>query len=212
VFSRLNVNDLVTAYGCWAVLVAVAVNSSGIPFPANPILIAAALYAGTTHQLQIAWVIAAAAGGAVAGYGVSYLVGYLGGHRLLVRHGRRVGLDERRLRLGRYVFARFGGRFLVVARFVELAHTYAALMAGGFRMPWRSFLVFNVVGGVGWAAAVGLAAYLMGGAINRVAGPAGLVLAIAGAVALIGFLRFLRRNVRQLELEAERFSSSGPPA
>lgn len=200
----LNVNDLVVSCGYWAVLVIVALDSIAIPVPSVGVLIAAALFAGTTHRLEIGWVIAAGAGGAVVGYGVSYLAGHHAGHRLVVRHGHRIGLSERRLRFGRYVLARFGGRMLVIARFMPLLHTYGGLVVGSLRMPWRRFLVFNVLGGVVWAGGYGLAAYLLGGVIDRVSGPAGLVIGMAGAVALVGFLWFLSRSASRLESEAVR--------
>jgi membrane protein DedA with SNARE-associated domain len=205
----LNVNDLVVSGGYWAVLVVVALDSICVPVPSIGVLIAAALFAGTTHRLEIGWVIAAGAGGAVAGYGVSYLAGYHAGHRLVIRHGHHIGLSQRRLRFGRYVLARFGGRILVIARFMPLLHTYAGLVVGSLRMPWHRFLVFNLLGGVIWAGGYGLAAYLMGGVIDRVSGPAGLVIAVAGAGALIGFLWFLSRSASNLEMEAERVPNQG---
>jgi membrane protein DedA with SNARE-associated domain len=52
---------LLSTYGYWAVLVFVAIESTGIPFPGETMLLVAAIYAGRTHQLSIALVIAAAA-------------------------------------------------------------------------------------------------------------------------------------------------------
>ena len=58
---------LLSTYGYWAVLVFVAIESTGIPFPGETMLLVAAIYAGTTHQLFIVLVIAAAASGAILG-------------------------------------------------------------------------------------------------------------------------------------------------
>src|ERR671925_1694627 len=108
-FSMASLQHLLVAYGYWAVLLFVAIESTGIPFPGETMLLAAAVYAGTTHHLQIPLVIAAAAGGAILGDNLGFLIGREGGYRLLHRYGRYVPLDARRLKLGRYLFLRNGG-------------------------------------------------------------------------------------------------------
>ena len=62
-----NVMHLIGQYGYGAVALAVGIESVGIPFPGETTLLAAAIYAGTTHHLSIAGVIAAAAIGAIVG-------------------------------------------------------------------------------------------------------------------------------------------------
>src|SRR5215472_12892447 len=100
---------LLTTYGYLAVLVFVAIESTGIPFPGETMLIAASIYAGTTHHLSIVLVIAAAAAGAILGDNLGFWVGREGGYRLLRRFGHLIRLDERKLKLGQYLFHRHGG-------------------------------------------------------------------------------------------------------
>src|ERR1700739_540692 len=87
---------LLATYGYWAVLLFVAIESSGIPFPGETMLIFASIYAGTPHRLSIVLVIAAAAAGAIIGDNIGYWVGREGGYRLLRRFGRYIHLDERK--------------------------------------------------------------------------------------------------------------------
>src|SRR6266566_7063732 len=82
------------------------------------VLLVAAIAAGTTHQLSIAWVIVAAAGGAILGDNLGFWVGHEGGYRLLRRYGRYIRLDERRLKLGQYLFLKHGGKVVFFGRFV----------------------------------------------------------------------------------------------
>ena len=89
---------LLNTYGYLAVLVFVAIESTGIPFPGETMLLVAAIYAGTTHHLTIYWVIAAAAIGAIVGDNLGYWVGREGGYRLLRRYGPYIRLDERKLK------------------------------------------------------------------------------------------------------------------
>src|SRR5260221_2011012 len=103
-FATSQLSHLLMTYGYWAVFVFVAIESTGIPFPGETMLLLAAIYTGTTHQLSIALVIAAAAGGAILGDNLGHWVGLEGGYRLLRRDGHYIPLDERRLKLGQDLF------------------------------------------------------------------------------------------------------------
>src|SRR5436853_6787714 len=93
-----NLLHLLATYGYWAVFVFIAIESTGIPFPGETMLLIAAIYAGTTHQLSIPLVIVAAASGAIVGDNLGFLVGREGGYRLLRQYGRSLHLDERKLK------------------------------------------------------------------------------------------------------------------
>jgi membrane protein DedA with SNARE-associated domain len=85
-------------------------DSAGIPLPAETILISASLYTGTTGARDIRFVIAAAA--AILGDNIGFWVGRTFGQRLLSRWGHLIGLDERKLKLGQYLFMQHGGKIV----------------------------------------------------------------------------------------------------
>src|SRR5690242_10381291 len=134
---------LLQTYGYWVVLLFVAVESTGIPFPGETMLLAAAIYAGATHHLSLPFVIAAAAAGAILGDNLGFFAGRAGGYRLLRRFGHYIRLDARRLKLGQYLFLRHGGKIVFCGRFVAVLRAWAAFLAGANRMGWARFLVFN---------------------------------------------------------------------
>ncbi|GAC1675209.1 MAG: DedA family protein [Ktedonobacteraceae bacterium] len=70
-----NLQQFLTTYGYWAVFLFVAIESTGIPFPGESMLLVAAIYAGNTHRLSIVLVIVAAACGAILGDTLGFLVG-----------------------------------------------------------------------------------------------------------------------------------------
>jgi len=195
---------LLSHYGYWAVLVFVAIESTGIPFPGETMLLAAAIYAGTTHQLVIPLVIAAAATGAILGDNIGFWVGREGGYRLLRRYGRYIKVDERRMKLGQYMFKKHGGKVVFFGRFVAVLRALAAFLAGTNRMAWPRFLVFNASGGILWAIIYGLGGYVLGDNVHRLEGPLGYVLVAIALILTIGFIVFLRRNEKRLEDAAER--------
>lgn len=202
--GALHLQQLVASYGAWAVLVIVGIESTGIPVPGETALLSAALYAGTSHRLGILVVVAAAAAGAILGDNLGFLIGTRGGFRLLRYLGTRFHIDQRKLKLGQYLFRRHGGKVVFFGRFVAVLRSWAAFLAGTNRMPWPRFLVCNAAGGITWAALYGFGAYFLGNAFHRVAAPVGIALGAAAAVAIVVAFLFLRRNEKELEDRAER--------
>lgn len=203
-FATHDLTNLLATWGYWAVLVFVMIESTGIPFPGETMLLVAAGYAGASHRLGIALVIVAAAAGAIIGDNLGFWVGREGGFRLLLRYGKYIRLDERKLKLGQYMFMKHGGKVVFFGRFVAVLRAWAAFLAGTNRMPWPRFLVANAAGGILWALIFGLLGYIVGQNVDRFTGPVGIAfIVIAGAI-LVGFFLYLRKNEARLEEEAVR--------
>jgi membrane protein DedA with SNARE-associated domain len=199
-----DLTHLLIIYGYWAVLLGVAIESTGIPFPGETMLLVAAIYAGTTHRLAIALVIGAGAGGAIIGDNLGFWVGRAGGYRLLWRYGKYLRLDERKLKLGQNLFRLHGGKVVFLGRFVAVLRAWAAFLAGINRMAWGRFLVYNASGGLLWATLYGLGGYALGKNVHRLEGPLGAATLISAVLLILVLLVFLRRNEERLEDEAER--------
>src|SRR5690349_19392513 len=75
VLSPAWVHGLIHAYGLWVLFGLVMLESMGIPLPGETALVTAALYAGSTHQIGIAWVVLVATAAAVVGDNIGYLLG-----------------------------------------------------------------------------------------------------------------------------------------
>jgi len=204
-----HLSFLLAHYGPWAVFALVALESAGIPMPGETALVTAAVLAGHSGEGSLALIVAAAAGGAIFGDNIGFWIGREYGLRLLVRHGPRFGLDEDRLRLGQYLFARFGGAIVFFGRFIAVLRAFAAVLAGANKVePWRFFL-YNAAGGILWATVFGLGGYLLGSEFHRIAGPFGAACFVAALGAgLFGWLYF-RRNERRL-IEAAKQALPGP--
>jgi membrane protein DedA with SNARE-associated domain len=204
VLSPGDVAPLIIRDGYWAVGVTVALESMGIPLPGETMLIAAAIYAGTTHDLKIGLVIAAAAAGAIIGDNIGFWLGRALGYRLLLRYGRHIGLSARRVKLGQYLFLRHGGKVVFFGRFVPVLRALGAFLAGANRMDWPRFLVFNAAGGVVWASAYGMAAFWLGQTVERLAKPVAVVLGVTAVIVTIVSVVIWHGHEAKLEREAER--------
>ena len=194
----------IDSYGYEAIFVLVGLESIGVPLPGETALITGALYAATTQRLNITVVITLAALGAIIGDNIGFALGRWGGSRLLRRYGKYVRFDERRLKIGRYVFLRHGGKVVFFGRFVAVLRTYAAFLAGTNRMSWPRFLIFNAAGGITWATSIGVAYYYIGDTVKHVRGPLDIVLAVIAVAVIVGFLLYLRRTEERYAVEAEK--------
>src|SRR6267143_534727 len=136
--------DLLVGYGYFAVLIVVAAENLGLPLPGETILVTAAIYAGTTHVLRLPLIILAASAGALAGSSAAFAIGRRYGDALVGRYGRYIRLDEAKMRLGRYLFMRYGGAIVFLGRFVAFLRALAGLLAGVNRMTTGGSLGFSI--------------------------------------------------------------------
>jgi membrane protein DedA with SNARE-associated domain len=199
----VNITHIVDTYGYWAVFFLVGAESLGIPLPGETALIVAGTYAGHTHRLSPWLIFAVAAAAAIIGDNIGYWIGDKGGYRLARRYGSKVRLDERKLKIARYLFDQHGAKVVFFGRFVSVLRTYAAFLAGTSRMRWRRFLPANAAGGIVWAAIYTTAAYLAGNALQRASGTITWVLAGAAVAAIVAVLLLLRHQTARLAARAE---------
>ena len=176
--------NLIHSYGYLAIILLVAVECVGVPLPGESTLIAAALYAGSTHRLNIVAIATLAAAAAVAGDNIGYGVGYLAGPRLLLATAERcISLTGG---LPRPVPLSSPWRQSCLLRPVRqrLPHLRSSAGRGEPHAVGR-FLACNAAGGLVWAAVYSFGAYGLGTAANGV----GLIITVVGlAVAALAAL------------------------
>ena len=135
-----TIAHLIHDYGLAVVAGVIGLECIGLPFPGETVLILASIFAGTKHDLNIISVVLTAAGGAIVGQMVGYVIGREFGYWLLLRYGSYLRITESRIKLGEYLFLRHGGKIVIVARFIPVLRSLAGILAGANRMPWRQFL------------------------------------------------------------------------
>lgn len=202
--SDATLQQLIQAYGLWIVFFVVMAESMGVPLPGETILVAAGLYGGSTRHVDPYLLIAVAATAAVIGDNLGYLIGRTIGLKLLLRYGRYVNITEARLKLGRYLFVRHGGKIVFIGRFIALLRAFAAVLAGADQMPWPRFLLFNALGATCWASVFGIGAYLLGEQIRWISGPFATGIVILAIGVLIGVMLYVRHHESELRERAEQ--------
>jgi membrane protein DedA with SNARE-associated domain len=194
--------SLINDYGVLAVAMVVGLECIGFPVPGETALLTAAMYAGTNDDLNIVAVMITAAGAAIVGRMIGYLIGWEF-HWPLMRYGHYAHITEGRIKLGRYLFLRHGGKVVLAAQFMPIIRTLAGVLAGVNMMPWRYFLISNVVGACAWSFSYGYGAYTLGHQFHRLQAPLIITLALILVIALIVGGIFVHRHERQLIAKAE---------
>ena len=209
-FGAQTLEHLLQDYGYGVVFGTICLEAMGVPLPGESMIIAASIYAATSGKLNIGIVIGAAAAGAILGDNLGYVLGRWAGFPLLKRFGGYVGLNEKRMDVGRFLFKRYGGRVVFIGRFIAFLRTFVALMAGASHMDWKVFLLWNAIGGVVWTTTYCTAAYLLGDVMKRIEGPLAIALGVIAACAVGVSIWLLRRNETRLEAKAEAAMKSDP--
>ncbi len=165
----------------------------GFFLPGDTLLVAAGiLCAGDNPHANIALLCAGTALAAILGDSTGYTIGRRAGRPLLERRDGRV-LNQHNLRRATQFYDRFGSPTIVIARVVPMVRTFAPLIAGCTRMRYRTFLTWNVVGGVLWGIGVPLAGYELGerakGLDKYAVAAAGVMVVLSISVAVWHYVR-----------------------
>ncbi len=185
--------DVPASIGYPLLFVLVGTESAGALVPGETSLIVAAALAAQ-GRLSLPLVIVVAAGAAILGDNIGYLIGRRGLRRLLDRPGRWSARKRRLVERGDVFFARRGSAAVFFGRWLPGLRVVASWLAGANRMPWRRFLLWNALGGIAWASTVGAVAYVLGRSASGSLGAIGL--AGVGIAVLVYLASRLRDRLR----------------
>ena len=196
----MNWAGIVDVLGYPSAGLGILIESAGVPFPGEALLLAAAAWAAARHHSLIL-VILFGFIGATAGADFGYALGHHGGRPFVERFGARFRIRPEQLARAELFFARHGDKAVLAARFVLGLRTWGSMLAGMARMPFWRFQLFSAIGGLAWATVVGIAGYLLGSnlalleAIIRAVGIGGLVfIVVIVSVLLVAQERAARRR------------------
>ena len=161
--GSVSLADLIR-WGGYVILVAIVFCETGLLvgffLPGDSLLITAGLVAATgTLDIWLLNLLLIPA--AIIGDSVGYAIGYRAGPRLFTKEESLLFSRKHLLRT-REFYERYGGKTIVLARFIPLIRTFAPVVAGIGQMQYRRFLFYNVFGGFLWVVSLTWAGYLLG--------------------------------------------------
>lgn len=191
-----DVADEVGRHGYLILFGLIAAESFGLPLPGEVSLLVGA-YEVQRGAFSLPLVIAVGIAAAVSGDNLAFLIGRLAGRLVVERLMRLVHVPPAYLERMDSYYLRHAGWTVVIARQISPARGLAAFSAGGSRVPWRRFAVFNAVACVVWATAVTLLATLFVTHLDDLADDLSLAgIGALGLAAVVGVI-YLWRRVRR---------------
>ena len=154
--------------GLWFVVFAETGLAVGFFLPGDSLLVVSGLFAAA-GKLNIAFVLLAFFLGSVIGDSTGYWTGRVMGHGLFKREDSRI-FKPSRVQKARDFFEKYGVKTVILAMFVPIVRTFAALVIGAAEMPYSRFLPFSIAGGALWVSTMVLAGYFLGGIIENALG------------------------------------------
>jgi membrane-associated protein len=159
--------EIISQYGAWTygILFAIIFCETGLVvtpiLPGDSLLFAAGSLAAipeTNMNVVFLWVLLCVA--AILGDTVNYWIGSAVGTRIFKPDAKILKTDY--LRRTEEFYAKYGGKTIIIARFIPIVRTYAPFVAGAGSMNYAKFLTYNVVGGVVWITLFLFAGYFFG--------------------------------------------------
>ncbi|HEV2903834.1 MAG TPA: VTT domain-containing protein, partial [Pyrinomonadaceae bacterium] len=132
----------------------------GFFLPGDSLLVVAGLFAAT-GKLNLAALLLTLFVAAVLGDAVGYYTGARLGPRIFKREKSLLFRPSHLLKAQAF-YEKYGGKTIIIARFVPIVRTFAPIVAGAAKMPYRNFVVYNVAGGFLWVFSMILAGYFLG--------------------------------------------------
>jgi len=154
----VHLDRIITDYHSWTYLILFLIIFCETGLVVTPVLpgdsllfAAGALAARPGNPLQAAWLFVLLSAAAILGDTVNYWIGHLVGPKVFHKENVRF-LNKNHLESAHRFYERYGGITIIVARFMPFVRTFAPFVAGIGSMTYWRFLMYNVVGGIGWIA------------------------------------------------------------
>lgn len=174
-------------FGIFAIVFAESGLLFGFFFPGDSLLFTAGILssAGFFNIWLLAPIIFFAA---VLGDNVGYLIGKKAGEKLFQREDSFFFRHSHVVKTKKF-FEQYGTKAIILARFVPIARTFAPTLAGVGEMRYRTFFLYNLIGGALWGFGLSLAGYFLGSAIPDIDR---YLLPIIGAIIFVSLLPMIK--------------------
>jgi membrane-associated protein len=138
----------------------------GFFLPGDSLLVTAGVFAGAGH-MKLAELLSLVSVCAIAGDQVGYLVGWKAGENLYRREDSRV-FKKKHLARAHEFYETYGGKTVILARFIPIIRTFCPPVAGAAKMSYRRYLAYDIAGGFLWVWSMVLVGYTLGRTVPNV--------------------------------------------
>ena len=164
-----DVRGLIEWGGTFLVCVIVFVETGmfvGFFLPGDSLLVTAGVFAAS-GQLKLAWLLSLVTLCAIAGDQLGYAIGRKAGDALYRRQDSRF-FKHRHVQEAHDFYERYGGKTVIMARFIPIIRTFCPPVAGAARMSYARYLIYDILGGILWVWGMVLVGYTLGRSVPQV--------------------------------------------
>lgn len=196
-----HLDSIIRSYGVWThlLLFAIIFCETGLVvtpvLPGDSLLFAVGTFAAL-GSLDLAVLILSLSVAAILGDTVNYWIGHAVGPKVFHNEGSRF-LNAQHLRKTHEFYEKYGGKTIIIARFVPIVRTFAPFVAGIGSMTYSRFIAYNIIGGTGWIVILVLAGYFFGNIPMVRQNFSLVILAIIIISILPGVIEFVRQKYRR---------------
>jgi membrane-associated protein len=140
----------------------------GFFFPGDSLLVVAGLFAAA-GKLNIAILLISLFGASVLGDSTGYFTGKFLGKQMFNQEQSYI-FKPSRVERAKHFFEKHGAKTIILARFIPIVRTFAPLVIGAAELPYKTFIVFSLLGSFLWIFSMTLLGYAVGGLIERALG------------------------------------------
>ena len=203
----VHLSELIAQYGTvtYVILFLVIFGETGLvvtPFlPGDSLLFAAGTFAakGSFNPHYLFFLLAAAA---VLGDTVNYWIGHTVGPKIFHKEKVRFFKKEYLERTHRF-YEKYGGKTIIIARFVPIVRTFAPFVAGIGSMTYSKFIAYNIIGGTVWVAIFVYGGYFFGN-ISFVKDHFSVTILVIILISLVpGFVEFFKHRYGKKKVPAD---------
>ena len=179
----------------------------GFFLPGDSLLVTAGVFAGA-GQLKLAWLLSMVTLCAIAGDQSGYWIGRKAGESLYRREDSRF-FKKRHVESAHEFYEKYGGKTIILARFVPIIRTFCPPVAGAAKMSYARYLLYDIVGGICWVWSMVLVGYTLGRTVPNVDKKIHYIIAGVIIISLLPAAYHALKSRGQGSKSAPRFQRTG---
>ena len=184
----------------------------GFFLPGDSLLVTVGIFsAGGFIHMPLKWLLLSVMLCAIVGDQIGYWIGRCAGAAL---YRREESFFFRRSHLQRAhdFYEKYGGRAVILARFIPIVRTFCPPVAGAAKMPYASYVAFDICGGIFWVAAMILAGYTLGRSVPNIGARIHYVIAVVIVVSVLPAVISIYRSRHKFSASGDQGSAATPRA
>ena len=184
----------------------------GFFLPGDSLLVTVGIFsAGGFIHMPLKWLLLSVMLCAVVGDQIGYWIGRSAGAAL---YRREESFFFRRSHLQRAhdFYEKYGGRAVILARFIPIVRTFCPPVAGAAKMPYVSYVAFDICGGIFWVATMILAGYTLGRSVPNIGARIHYVIAVVIVVSVLPAVISIYRSRHKFSASGDQGSAATPRA